>query len=371
VTARPFTIEDYTRRLGRAARQAGEAGLDGVLVTPGPDLAYFTGYMLVAHTARITMLVVPAAGDPVMIVPTLERPSAEAVIGGAVALTDWPDGSDPYEATARLLDPEGRYAISDTAWALHVLGLQRTLPGSAYAPLADALPLLRAIKDDAELDRLAAAGEEVDECFAEIVRVPFAGRPEAELAAELAGLLRAHGHSHVSFTVVGSGPNGASPHHEVSDRTIEDGDMVVLDFGGVRDGYCSDITRTVHVGEPTEEEREVYEVVRAAQQAGLEAVAPGVPCEEVDRAARAVIAAAGYGEAFIHRTGHGIGLAGQEPPYLVAGETLPLEPRMCFSVEPGIYLPGRFGVRIEDIVAVTGDGRRRLNNAARELQLVA
>jgi D-alanyl-D-alanine dipeptidase len=252
-----------------------------------------------------------------------------------------------------------------------VLGLQRTLPGSAYAPLADALPLLRAIKDDAELDRLAAAGEEVDECFAEIVRVPFAGRPEAELAAELAGLLRAHGHSHVSFTVVGSGPNGASPHHEVSDRTIEDGDMVVLDFGGVRDGYCSDITRTVHVGEPTEEEREVYEVVRAAQQAGLEAVAPGVPCEEVDRAARAVIAAAGYGEAFIHRTGHGIGLAGQEPPYLVAGETLPLEPRMCFSVEPGIYLPGRFGVRIEDIVAVTGDGRRRLNNAARELQLVA
>jgi D-alanyl-D-alanine dipeptidase len=157
----------------------------------------------------------------------------------------------------------------------------------------------------------------------------------------------------------------------LSDRRIEEGDMVVLDFGGVMDGYCSDITRTVHVGEPSPEEREVHEVVRAAQQAGFEAVAPGVPCEEVDRAARALIADAGYGEAFIHRTGHGIGLAGQEPPYLVEGETLPLEPRMCFSVEPGIYLPGRFGVRIEDIVTVTGDGRRRLNNAPRELQLVA
>ena len=368
---RPFTTDDYARRMDSAARQADDAGLDGVLVTPGPDLAYFTGYMLVAHTARITLLVIPASGEPAMIVPVLERPDAEAAPGAAAfSLADWPDGSDPYEATARLLDPTGHYAVSDAAWALHVLGLQRTLPGSSYVPLASALPMLRGIKDDEELARLGAAADAVDACFEEIVRVRFAGRRETEIAVELADLLRAKGHSHVAFTVVGSGPNGASPHHEVGQRVIEDGDMVVLDFGGTRDGYSSDITRTVHVGEPTDQEREVHEVVHAAQQAGFEAVRPGVPCQDVDRATRKVIADAGYGEFVIHRTGHGIGLNGQEPPYIVEGETLPLEPRMCFSVEPGIYLPGRFGVRIEDIVSVTEDGGRRLNNAVRELQIV-
>jgi Xaa-Pro aminopeptidase len=372
VTTRPFTTEDFGRRMKRAAEQAGEAGLDGVLVTPGPDLAYFTGYMLVAHTARITLLAIRASGEPAMIVPRLERPGAEAApAAGVFALTDWDDGADPYEATARLLDADGRYAISDTAWALHVLGLQRALPRSTYVPLASALPLLRAIKDDEELERLAAAGAAVDACFEEIVAARFAGRRETELAAELAELLGTHGHSEVSFTVVGSGPNGASPHHEAGERTIEVGDMVVLDFGGVRDGYCSDITRTVHVGEPTDEEREVHDLVRAGQQAGFEAVRPGVACEDVDRAARTVIADGGYGHGFIHRTGHGIGLAGQEPPYIVAGETRPVEPRMCFSVEPGIYLPGRFGVRIEDIVTVTEDGARRLNDAPRELRIVA
>jgi D-alanyl-D-alanine dipeptidase len=372
VTTSPFTTESFARRLKRAAEQAAEAGLDGVLVTPGPDLAYFTGYSLVAHTARITMLAIPASGEPALIVPTLERPGAEAAPGSSVvALTDWADGADPYEATAKLLVPNGRYAVSDAAWAVHVLGLQRALPGSSYAAVATALPMLRAIKDDEELARLAAAGAAVDAVFEEILRVPFGGRPETEIAAELAERMRAHGHSEVAFTVVGSGPNGASPHHEVGGRTIEEGDMVVLDFGGTRDGYSSDISRTVHVGEPTDEEREVHEIVCAAQQAGFESVRPGVACEEVDRAARRVIAGAGYGEAFIHRTGHGIGLAGQEPPYIVEGETLPLEPGMCFSVEPGIYLAGRFGVRVEDIVTVSEDGGRRLNNVVRELQIVA
>jgi Xaa-Pro aminopeptidase len=198
-----------------------------------------------------------------------------------------------------------------------------------------------------------------------------AGRPESEVAAELAGFLREHGHSQVDFTVVGSGPNGANPHHEFGERVIEEGDMVVLDFGGIKDGYGSDTTRTVHVGEPTDDEREVYEVVRRAQQAGFEAVRPGVECQEIDRAARRVITEAGYGEQFIHRTGHGIGLTTHEPPYMVEGDTNPLEPGMCFSIEPGIYLSGRFGVRIEDIVTVTDDGGRRLNNTTHELQIVA
>ncbi len=231
--------------------------------------------------------------------------------------------------------------------------------------------MLRAIKDSRELELLAAAASAVDACAEEIYSARFAGRSEREVGAVLASLLREHGHSRVDFTVVGSGPNGANPHHELSERMIEVGDMVVLDFGGVRDGYGSDITRTVHVGEPTADEREVYEVVRLAQQAGFDAVRPGAACEDVDRAARRVITDAGYGERFIHRTGHGIGLTVHEPPYMIEGETRPLAPGMCFSVEPGIYLAGRFGVRIEDIVTVTEAGGRRLNNASRELRTVA
>ena len=237
--------------------------------------------------------------------------------------------------------------------------------------MTSALPMLRAIKGADELERLAAAGAAADASLEEIVKVPFAGRSESDIAADLADLLRKHGHSQVDFTVVGSGPNGANPHHEMSERIIEEGDMVVLDFGGLKDGYGSDTTRTVHVGEPTEEEREVFEIVRRAQQAGFEAVRPGVACQEIDRAARKVISDAGYGEYFIHRVGHGIGLTTHEPPYMIEGETHLIEPGMCFSIEPGIYLPGRFGVRIEDIVVATEDGGRRLNTTSHEMRIVS
>jgi len=363
--------DDFAGRLSRAADAAAAAGLIGVLVTPGPDLAYLTGYAPIAVTERITMLAVHASRPPAMLVPALERPGAEEAASAAgVALHDWADGADPYAAAAGLLDRGGRYAISDAAWAMHVLGLQEALPDSRYVSMTAALPMLRAVKDASEIERLAAAGAAVDASFEDIAAARFAGCRESEIAADLAGILRAHGHSQVDFTVVGSGPNGANPHHDVSERTVEAGDMVVLDFGGLKDGYASDITRTVHVGAPTDEEREVYEVVRRAQQAGFEAVRPGAACQDVDRAARAVIADAGYGEHFIHRVGHGIGLSIHEPPYMVEGETRPIEPGMCFSVEPGIYLPGRFGVRIEDIVVATDDGGRRLNAASREMRIV-
>ncbi|HET6547393.1 MAG TPA: aminopeptidase P family protein [Solirubrobacter sp.] len=372
MTAVPFTAQDFAQRLARGAAHAEQAGLSGLLVTPGPDLLYFTGYAPIAITERITMLVVHAGGDPAMIVPILERPDAEAApAADAFALADWTDGDDPYAAAAALLDPRGRYAISDSAWAMHVLGLQRALPESSYAAMTTAMPMLRAVKGEDELERLATAGAAADASFEDIAGVRFAGRRESDVAADLAGFLREHGHSQVDFTVVGSGPNGANPHHEVSERLIEEGDMVVLDFGGLKDGYGSDTTRTVHVGEPTAEEREVHEIVRRAQQAGFEAVRPGIACQEIDRAARRVIADAGYGEYFIHRVGHGIGLTTHEPPYMIEGETHLLEPGMCFSIEPGIYLPGRFGVRIEDIVVVTEDGGRRLNNTSRELHIVA
>ncbi|MEU0004443.1 aminopeptidase P family protein [Streptomyces sp. NPDC006314] len=370
-TPAPFTAADYSARMERAARSAADAGLAGLLVAPGPDMVWLTGYTPTAVTERLTVLVLAPGHDPVLVVPTLEAPDAEKATGAAaLTLRDWTDGKDPYALTAALLDARGRFGISDNTWAMHLLGLQRALPDTSYAALTDALPMLRAVKDAAELELLAAAGAAADATFEEIRKVPFAGRRESEVGHDLAGLLRRFGHSQVDFTIVGSGPNGANPHHEVGDRVIRHGDMVVLDFGGLKDGYGSDTTRTVHVGEPTEEERRVHDIVRAAQEAGFRAVRPGAACQEVDRAARAVITEAGYGEYFIHRTGHGIGVTTHEPPYMIEGEEQPLVPGMCFSVEPGIYLPGRFGVRIEDIVTVTDDGGRRFNNTTREMAIV-
>ncbi|MFZ4295024.1 aminopeptidase P family protein [Streptomyces cellulosae] len=367
----PFTADDYKARMDRAARQAADAGLAGLLVAPGPDLVWLTGYAPPAVTERLTLLVLAAGREPVLVVPTLEAPDAEKAPGApALALRDWTDGKDPYALTAALLDHKRRFGVSDNAWALHLLGLQQALPGTSYVSLTEALPMLRAVKDAAELERLAAAGAAADAAFEEIRNVRFSGRRESEVAADLAALLRRFGHSQVDFTIVASGPNGANPHHEAGDRRIERGDMVVLDFGGLKDGYGSDTSRTVHVGEPTDEERRVHDLVREAQEAGFRAVRPGAACQDVDRAARAVIDGAGYGEYFIHRTGHGIGVTTHEPPYMIEGEERPLVPGMCFSVEPGVYLPGRFGVRIEDIVTVTEDGGRRLNGTERGMVIV-
>ena len=367
----PFTLDDHAARMARVTADAQAAGLAGVLVTPGPDLVWLTGYQPTAMTERLTVLVLAPDREPTLLVPTLERPDAEAAVGvPATVLRDWVDGADPYAAASALLRPDGRYAVSDNAWALHVLALQTALPGSSYDALTRLMPMMRAVKDDNELARLAAAGAAADATYEAIVEVPFAGRRETDVAHDLADLLRGFGHEQVDFTVVGSGPNGANPHHEAGHRTIVEGDCVVLDFGGLLDGYGSDTSRTVSVGEPGAEVREVHEVVRLAQQAGVDAVRPGVACQDVDRAARRVVTEAGYGERFLHRTGHGIGVTTHEPPYVVEGEELPLVPGMCFSVEPGVYLAGRFGVRIEDIVTVTADGVRRLNSSPRELRVV-
>lgn len=367
----PFTADDYRSRMRRAARAAEDAGLAGLLVAPGPDLVWLTGYAPTAVTERLTLLVLAAGQDPVLVVPALEAPDAAHAAGTpALTLSDWTDGKDPYAVTAALLDGAGRFGVSDNTWALHLLALQQTLPGTSYVSLTEGLPMLRAVKDTAELARLAAAGAAADATYEEIRKVPFGGRRESDVAGDLADLLRRFGHSQVDFTIVASGPNGANPHHEAGDRVIERGDMVVLDFGGLLHGYGSDTSRTVHVGEPDAEQRRVHDIVREAQEAGFRAVRPGVACQEVDRAARAVITEAGYGEYFIHRTGHGIGVTTHEPPYMIEGEERPLVPGMCFSVEPGVYLPGRFGVRIEDIVTVTDDGGRRLNNTTREMVIV-
>jgi Xaa-Pro aminopeptidase len=360
----------FAERRARAVASAEQAGLAGLLVTPGADLAYLIGHRP-PPLERLTLLVLAPGRHPVLLVPALERPAAEGAPGiTGIELLGWRDGEDPYELAARVL-PAGRYALGDQTWASHVLGLQGAAPDCAFVASGGVIPLLRAVKDADEVARLRAAASGADATFDEVVALRFQGRRELDVASDLERLLREHGHERVDFTIVGSGPNSASPHHGASDRRIEPGDAVVMDFGGVADGYCSDITRTVFVGEPDEERRRVYEVVRAAQQAAFEAVRPGVPAQEVDRAARAVIADAGFGDAFVHRTGHGIGLEVHEPPYIVEGNATPLEPGMTFSDEPGIYLAGRFGVRIEDQVVVVATGAERLNRASRELAVVS
>jgi Xaa-Pro aminopeptidase len=287
-----------------------------------------------------------------------------------VELVGWVDGVDPYEEMARLLPAEGRIAVGDRLWASHVLGLQRAAPGLTLAPGSPVIGALRAVKDDDELAALRRAARGADECFRQICSTTFQGRREEEIAADLADLLVQHGHGRADFTIVASGPHAASPHHEPGGRTILPGDAVVMDFGGELGGYYSDTTRTVVVGEPPEGFERVYETVREAQTRACEAVAPGVTAEAIDRVARRIIDEAGYGARFIHRTGHGIGLEVHEPPYLVEGNAWTLAPGTTFSIEPGIYLEGRFGVRIEDIVVVTEEGVERLNRSTRELQVV-
>jgi Xaa-Pro aminopeptidase len=372
-----MSVDRHAERLARTMSAIGEAGLGGLLVTPGANLGYLTGYAPMP-LERLTVLVLAAGRDPVMIVPMLERPSALASPAGeGIDILGWTDAENPYALTAGLLGGSddrmaaGTFAISDDAWASHVLALERAAGDIELTPQGVALPLIRAVKDPDELQRLRAAAHGADAAFEEVVRLRFAGRRELDVAGDLARLLQDHGHELVGFTIVGSGPSSASPHHDSGDRTIQEGDAVVMDFGGVAGGYWSDITRTVFVGDPTDEQRHVYDLVRGAQEVAFATVRPGVACEEVDRAARAVIEEAGYGDRFIHRTGHGIGIELHEPPYIVAGYTTPLEAGMTFSDEPGIYLPNRFGVRIEDQIEVTHEGARRLNEASRELRIVA
>ncbi|WP_030372940.1 aminopeptidase P family protein [Streptomyces rimosus] len=364
---------DHERRMTRAIRAAEDAGLAGLIVTPGPMMVWLCGYAPARVRGLVTALVItsePAERRPQLLVPAHEKAVAEQAPGAdALEVTAWAVGAaDPYALLANWLVPDGRYAVSDMTWARDLLALQRAAPGTSYIAVTEALPMLRAVKDAHEVARLEAAAAASDATSEAALDLRFTGRREREVGADITRLLTGNGHEAVAFVVVGSGPNGADPQHEAGERVIEDGDMVVLDFAGLKDDYCSYIGRTVRVGAPpSAEERKVYEVVREAQQAAFEAVRPGAACQEIDRAARRVIKAAGYGEYFTHRTGRGIGSVPHEPPYLVEGEQLPLVPGMCFSIEPGIYLPGRFGVRIGDVVTCTDTGGRWLNGSEREM----
>jgi Xaa-Pro aminopeptidase len=361
----------HAQRIARALEEARAQGFDGVAIAPSPDLVYLTGYDLEPRE-RPTLLVLRHDADPAMLVPELEHPLAASSRAAALAeLVAWPDGADPYEAAARLLPAKGRIALGDRTWAAHLIGLQAALPDVSFAPASPVMGRLRAVKDDEELAALRRAGRGADETFRQICDMRFLGRREEEIAAQLADLLVLNGHARADFTIVASGPNAASPHHEAGGRSILPRDAVVLDFGGELGGYFSDTSRTVVVGEAPSGFAEVYDLVHEAQEAAFRAVEPGVPAQEIDRVARRVIRDGGYGDRFIHRTGHGIGLEVHEPPYLVEGDGTPLQVGTTFSIEPGIYLEERFGVRIEDIVVVTAEGADRLNRSTRELQVVS
>ena len=367
----PSDRASFADRRSRAAAKLRELDLAALLVSPGADLLYLSGYHI-SPSERMTCLVLDRGAKATLVCPEFEAPRAAAAAPDLERAT-WAETDDPYAVAVSLISSSGGIAIADQMWAAFVLKLQAASHRRTFTVASDITRDLRMRKDPAEVEALRRVSESADRAYLGILKRSFAGRTEREIGSDLADLLRAEGHDEVGFTIVGAGPNGASPHHDTGDRRIAEGDTVVLDFGGAMRGYRSDITRTVHVGKTRDaEEQKVHDTVRRAQEAGYKAARTGASAESVDAASRRVIEDAGYGKFFIHRTGHGIGLDGHEHPYLVRGNRETLEPGMAFSIEPGIYLPGRFGVRIEDIAVIGTDGSAEpLNRADHAFATVA
>ena len=371
----PFAPAVYRDRLTRAAGEAESRGLAALLITPSSDYAYLLGYHPPA-LERLTCLVLPASGSgmPSLVLPRLEAPLARHKLGDLadeLQLIPWDETDDPAQVVRGLLKgTTGRVGVQDQMWARFALRLRAALDPIELVEASPSIAALRRVKDQAEIERLRTVASAADSAMGQITAETLSGRTEAEVSHRISELLLEAGHDTADFAIVGSGPNAASPHHEPGQRVIQPGDAVVLDIGGTRADYCSDTTRTAFVGEPPADFLVLYEVLREAQSAACEAVAPGVTAETVDRAAREVIEEAGYGERFIHRTGHGIGMETHEEPFIVSGNDEPLQAGHAFSIEPGIYVDGEWGARIEDIVVCTDAGGERLNLSSRELYLV-
>jgi Xaa-Pro aminopeptidase len=387
--------ERYAERLARTQALLPAHDAAALLIGVGADLVWLTGYAAMP-LERLTMLVLAPEGRPTLVVPRLELAAAQtapAVRGGLLEVATWRETESPFELVADLLAasksrPEiqlgplggawgrlGALLVSDSLRAAFLLNLQAAVPDAAFGIASPVLGPLRAIKDAEEVALLRQAAEAADRVVEQICSGRLVGRTEVDVAREVSERLVGEGHDSAAFAIVASGPSSASPHHEASDRIIAAGEPIVLDIGGRLGGYYSDITRTLWVtGDegvgPTEDFARLYEVLESAQAAGRERVAVGVAAQEVDAAARAVIDEAGLGEHFIHRTGHGIGLEGHEDPYIVAGNDEPLAAGHAFSVEPGIYLDGRHGARLEDIVVCSAAGADSLNRASRALRVI-
>lgn len=362
----------FETRLQAATVAIREAGIDALLITPGADLRYLVGYDA-KPLERLTCLVVPAHSDPIMVVPALEELAALAspLSDLGLEIATWGETEDPVALVAGRLAGAKSVALDDHMWAEKVLRFRAAMPDAMQHPAGSILGSLRIRKDAEEIASLIAAGAAIDSVHERVSEILRPGRTEREVGRDIHDAIIDAGHAHVDFVIVASGPNGASPHHDVSDRVIREGDTVVVDIGGTMpDGYCSDSTRTYAVGEPDPDFLRMYAILHEAQKAAVESVRPGMTCEGVDAVARDYMTEAGIGELFIHRIGHGIGLQSHEEPYLVSGNSLSLEPGMAFSIEPGFYLEGRFGARIEDIVICTDDGVQSVNHRPHHLQII-
>jgi Xaa-Pro aminopeptidase len=369
-----FAASVHADRLRRAAREAAARDVLALLITPSPDYAYLLGYHPPA-LERLTCLIVPADGTPSLVVPRLEEPLARHELGDLtdeIDLLPWDETDDPFALVRGRLSLDGpmRVAVQDQMFARFVLRLGAALDPVQLVEAGPSMAALRRTKTPEEIDRLRATAAAADQAMLAITAERLSGRSEDDVSRRIRELLLDAGHQTADFAIVASGPNAASPHHEPGERLIARGDALVLDIGGMRDGYCSDTTRTAFVGEPPAEFAKLHAVLREAQAAACDAVAPGVAARDIDRTARRIIDDAGYADCFIHRTGHGIGMETHEEPYIVESNAEPLQPGDAFSVEPGIYVSGHWGARIEDIVVCTDSGGERLNTTSTELYIV-
>lgn len=364
-------MNEQAERIRRVADRLRAADVDLLIAGPSSDFYYLTA-LAGNPSERMKVLLVSREGEAAMVLPAFEVSLIDH-LPVRPSLFPWEETEDPVPALQRAVRELGggrRVAVSPQLWSVFLLRIQQGLPETTFVDGGPLLAALRMRKSPAELELMRTAARIADEAYLHLIAQPVSGRSERDVLATIHDALRRGGMDRLGGGIVGAGPNGASPHYKTADRKIAAGEAVVIDYGGQYRNYWADITRTPHVGQPGEEFRRVYRIVQEAQQAAFEAVRPGLTCEAIDRVARDYITRHGSGEYFIHRTGHGIGLDGHEEPYLVQGYALPVEEGMTFSIEPGIYLPGRFGVRIEDIVTVTRDGAERLNTCTRDLTIV-
>jgi Xaa-Pro aminopeptidase len=361
-------MSEFAARIRSVQQRMQDRGVDALCLSVGSDLPYLTGYRAMP-LERLTMFVLPVEGSGTIVVPSLEVPRVETE-GMPFAVQGWGETEDPITIVDGHLGSAGNVLIGDETWSRFLIDLQGVRWSRSFGKAGELMADLRIHKSAAEIAKLRSAAATVDDVVGQLEDVQFSGRTERDVAREVTERTTADGHDTMDFWIVASGPNGASPHHEPGDRVIELGDAVVVDFGGHQDGYASDTTRMFVVGLAPYGFDDAYAVLRRAQAAAVDFVRPGVIAESVDAVARDIITEAGYGDLFIHRTGHGIGMDTHEHPYLVEGNHQIIEEGMVFSIEPGIYAPGEWGMRIEDIVAVTADGVERLNRSDRAYRVV-
>ena len=369
-------MSDYSVRIARLQEQLRSEGAALALLAGTDQMRYLTGWREGGHE-RFVGLCVPAQGEPAFVVPAMNAPQAQQTPAGITNVIGWDDATGWHPGFEQLLrgwgiGAESLLLIDDEMHSVHLLDIQALSPGIEARAIGKTMSRLREIKTDAELASMQRAADLIDTIFEEAVASLQEGMTELDLQSCFYDAFKRYG-TQASFTPTACfGANSALPHHHTGNTRLKRGDVMVIDVGCLYDNYASDITRTVSLGSPTDPDAaRVYEIVNAAHWAAREAAQPGVSGEAVDAAARKVIEDAGYGKQFMHRTGHGIGLSTHEPPYINVGNTEPLLPGMCFSVEPGIYLAGKFGVRIENIVTMNSNGARSLNvDAPNALRIV-